>query len=78
MCTWRFVLKFDEIGSQIENALTEEHLEKIICSLSLDQNTLRLKTCFTILAHKKIDLQHLTTRVAKGTDKVRSHFVTGD
>lgn len=40
MCTWTFALKFNEIGSQIENALTEEHLEKIICSLSLDQNTL--------------------------------------
>lgn len=40
MCMWTFVLKFDEIGSQIENALTEEHLEKIICSLSLYQNIL--------------------------------------
>lgn len=34
------MLKFDEIDSQIENALTEERLEKIICSLDLDQNTL--------------------------------------
>lgn len=39
MCMWTFVVKFDETDSQIENALTEEHLEKIIRSLSLDQNT---------------------------------------